>query len=103
MMFLKINIFFSQKELEMYFFWLESKWIHFRQTLSSEHLKPAFQHWEFERSYSYMCVTFCVAERFVYHGTILWSTEEGRHLKLGVQLLVIEYLGYFFFNGSDSI
>lgn len=80
----------------MYFFWSESKRIHFQKTLSSECLKPAFQYWEFERSHSYMCVTFWVAEHFVYHETILWSTEEGQHLKLGVQILVIEYLGYFF-------
>lgn len=43
-----------------------------------------------------MCVTFCAAECFVYHGTFLWTTGEGEHLKLGVQLLVIEYLGHWF-------
>lgn len=50
-----------------------------------------------------MCVTFCVAESFVYHGTFLWITGEGEHLKLGVQLLVIEYLGHWFLKNKMDL
>lgn len=50
-----------------------------------------------------MCVTFCVAERFVYHGTFLQTAGEGEHLKPGVQLLVIEYLGHWFLKNKMDL